>query len=320
MANKTSSCEGVCINGVYPRLDPQVFPIGCYVFDNNSIIDTFDGLTTLNSPKRPGLIFSDPYSDQILMDNGYCIKHCIDFFFSYAAVENGVNCRCGKENALQSYVKVDAKLSEEFCNKQCTYTTAGGVVSYPCGGINAYSVYKAETSNYILSENISLEDKLDSIYKLDKNRCIKDNQNCGNRALNSKCYSANNVEECINYCQKGNFLYAGLEAGFQCFCGNEYDSLGLRTGLEHCSSSCIGNSSQICGGSWALSIYDVPNVTPLPTLTPISSPASSSPNNNGLKIGLSVGIGIPFLIGAIAVGFLLFRNFRNSKYNDEFHQ
>ncbi|GES85819.1 WSC domain-containing protein [Rhizophagus clarus] len=299
MANETGSCEEVCVNGVYPRLDPQVSPIGCFVFNNEFVgLDSLNGLQSLNNPtKRPGLTFSDPFTDQIFMDNGYCIKHCIDFLFKYAAIEDGINCRCGNEYALQTYTQVDVKLSDKICNTPCIYTTTGGSVSYPCGGKNAYTVYYAKTPNYIPNITITLEEKLDIMYQIDENRCIRDNQTCGKRTLNSTCLSVNNtVGECIDFCQKGNFRYAGLEAGFQCFCGNEYDSLGLRTGLEHCSSSCFWNSSEICGGSWALSILDVPPA-PSPVPSPTSLPIQS---NLGLKVGL--GVGIPFLL---IIGVLL---------------
>src|SRR5581483_7653044 len=168
------------------------------------------------------------------------------------------------------YTLIDPKDSDKVCNMQCTFSVSGGIVSYPCGGKNAYSVYKVEPLADYMLMNISREDKLDIMYASDKNICIKDNQYCGKRVLNGACYSANNnnVDECINYCAKGNFKYAGLEAGAQCFCGNDFDGLGSRIGLDHCSSSCFGNNSQICGGSWALSIHNVPN------------------NDIGLKIGL----------------------------------
>ncbi len=77
------------------------------------------------------------------------------------------------------------------------------------------------------------------------------------------------VDECIDNCHKGNYKYAGLEARVQCFCGNSYDPVGRLLGSETCSASCPGNNSQICGGIWALSLYEIPQSTSLtPSLTP----------------------------------------------------
>ncbi|PKC10791.1 hypothetical protein RhiirA5_413880 [Rhizophagus irregularis] len=47
---KNETCVEPCINDYILRQDPQVSPLGCYVFNNNSSIDTFNGLATLNNP------------------------------------------------------------------------------------------------------------------------------------------------------------------------------------------------------------------------------------------------------------------------------
>ncbi|CAB5359423.1 unnamed protein product [Rhizophagus irregularis] len=138
MANE--ACDSCDENGNILYQDPQVTPLGCYVFDNSSVIDTFNGLATLNSPKRS------------------------DFKFDYGALEGGVNCHCGYANALQSYIKDDDK-------------------KY------AYTVYKVAVHlNYTPPYNITLEEKLDIMHNVNKDKikysrykgCIdEDNGACG---------------------------------------------------------------------------------------------------------------------------------------------
>jgi hypothetical protein len=60
------------------------------------------------------------------------------------------------------------------------------------------------------------------------------------------------TERCIEYCREKNFPYAGTQYGQQCFCGITYGKSGPS---GNCTMPCAGNSSQICGGGWANSVY-----------------------------------------------------------------
>ncbi|CAB4488779.1 WSC-domain-containing protein [Rhizophagus irregularis] len=283
-------------NGEILRYDPQVTPVGCFV-RNNSTYDKFNGLAMLKNPSRPGLIFPDPYTTQNYRIIGFCLKTCIDLKFDYAAVENSVNCRCGYEDAILSYIKVD----DDNCNLLCPSNTFTGKVNYPCGGKGAYTVYKAEIQDYNPPYNITIEEKLNIMYNIDKDKkmypyykgCIRDDSFCGKRVLGNSCLSSESmtVDECIDHCHKDNYKYAGLEARTQCFCGNSYDSINRLLGSEHCRASCPGNNSQICGGIWALSIYEVHYI-------PV-----------GLIVGLIIGIS-----AIIVVTFLFIR--RRSRHNN----
>ncbi len=59
---------------------------------------------------------------------------------------------------------------------------------------------------------------------------------------------------CMRECARRGFSYAGVQANSYCFCGNSYGRYG---GAPNCNLRCSGNSNQICGGSWANSIYSV---------------------------------------------------------------
>jgi hypothetical protein len=205
-----------------------------------------------------------------------------DYKFAYAALKNDT-CRCGSIDGLQSYNKV----ADTFCNINCSFIALNGSVIYPCGGIDSYTVYDAKSVNYKQPEITSIEKKLDIMYDLTLNKnihykgCFKDSQLCGKRVLSRRCNSFNTItiDQCVRFCREGNFVYAGLETMVQCYCDNTYDE-GQRVETEHCSASCPGNNSQLCGGSWSISIYDVTpipnNITETPFIPTILPPSIST--------------------------------------------
>jgi len=78
-------------------------------------------------------------------------------------------------------------------------------------------------------------------------------------------YSNNTVEQCLNACTAAGYLYAGL-SGTVCSCGNKLiaDTQSCGTGVgcvsrakpeSECNTPCPGNSGQVCGGGWRVSIH-----------------------------------------------------------------
>ncbi|CAH1786078.1 unnamed protein product [Owenia fusiformis] len=68
--------------------------------------------------------------------------------------------------------------------------------------------------------------------------------------------SAMTVEKCNQMCRTKGYKYAGSQTGSQCFCGDEFGSY-RRVPETSCASSCHGDFSKICGGSWTNSVYFV---------------------------------------------------------------
>ncbi|XP_046377351.2 WSC domain-containing protein ARB_07870-like [Haliotis rufescens] len=63
-------------------------------------------------------------------------------------------------------------------------------------------------------------------------------------------------EWCLTRCRQGNYLLAGLENHDECFCGNSYDNVKYTVMSEgDCNAPCKGNSSQMCGGRYRLSLF-----------------------------------------------------------------
>lgn len=60
--------------------------------------------------------------------------------------------------------------------------------------------------------------------------------------------------ECAKGCSKMGFSISGTENSGQCFCGNELVG-SKKVESSDCNSPCVGDSSQMCGGSARLSVY-----------------------------------------------------------------
>ncbi|OTA01324.1 hypothetical protein A9Z42_0016400 [Trichoderma parareesei] len=61
-------------------------------------------------------------------------------------------------------------------------------------------------------------------------------------------------EKCVANCVSKGFSLAATEYGGQCYCGNELVG-SAKLADSQCSIACEGNSKEICGGSWAISVY-----------------------------------------------------------------
>ncbi|KAG5750379.1 hypothetical protein H9Q69_008788 [Fusarium xylarioides] len=67
------------------------------------------------------------------------------------------------------------------------------------------------------------------------------------------------VPICLEFCASNDtqYQYAGLEWSRECWCAPYLSSLSVRLSDGECENSCEGNSSQVCGGSLKLSVYEL---------------------------------------------------------------
>lgn len=77
----------------------------------------------------------------------------------------------------------------------------------------------------------------------------------GNRALDGFLGYNHTVESCVAAAGAAGFAFAGLQYYGQCFGGNEPGYQRVAEG--ECSTPCLANTGQICGGPWRNSIYAV---------------------------------------------------------------
>ncbi|KIY46772.1 hypothetical protein FISHEDRAFT_75298 [Fistulina hepatica ATCC 64428] len=86
--------------------------------------------------------------------------------------------------------------------------------------------------------------------------CIKDSSSA--RAVVGKAISSTSMT--IGYCasQCAGYTYFGVD--YQCFCGNSYTSngnTGTFVSTSYCSTACYANSSQLCGGTGYMDLYQL---------------------------------------------------------------
>lgn len=62
----------------------------------------------------------------------------------------------------------------------------------------------------------------------------------------------NTPERCVAACRAKGFQYAAVQYGQSCLCGNSYGKYGA---ADNCNMKCTGDSSKICGGYSANSVY-----------------------------------------------------------------
>ena len=62
------------------------------------------------------------------------------------------------------------------------------------------------------------------------------------------------ISRCVKICRSRGFRYAGTQYRTECFCGESYGKFGQ---ANNCNMPCAGDSKEICGGSWANSVFEV---------------------------------------------------------------
>lgn len=66
----------------------------------------------------------------------------------------------------------------------------------------------------------------------------------------------NSPSACINYCLRIGFSLAGLQYGYECWCGKALNDNGLRVSELQCNMSCSSHETRsTCGGYLAMSVY-----------------------------------------------------------------
>ncbi|KAI0294118.1 galactose oxidase [Multifurca ochricompacta] len=92
------------------------------------------------------------------------------------------------------------------------------------------------------------------------------------------------VENCVNFCNNRNFIYAGVEYAQECYCGNVISNGGTSATSSDCSFPCTGNAAEVCGAANRLNLYKSSATPPPP---PIIAP------NVGLWVSLGCYSDVP---------------------------
>jgi glucan endo-1,3-alpha-glucosidase len=92
------------------------------------------------------------------------------------------------------------------------------------------------------------------------------------------------ITSCTSYCSGLGYLYAGVEYGMQCYCGNTYDTTKAISSSS-CNMACAGDSSNICGGNYAINIYQVKASGTTSSSSSTTASATSSASASATSLG-----------------------------------
>jgi len=68
---------------------------------------------------------------------------------------------------------------------------------------------------------------------------------------------SNTPARCMEACKDQGFLFAGVQYGHECWCGNDAPPEDKIVDMADCDYSCSGDSSQTCGGYWRMNVYRI---------------------------------------------------------------
>eukprot|EP01059_Diplonema_ambulator_P016847 TRINITY_DN28820_c0_g1_i1.p1 TRINITY_DN28820_c0_g1~~TRINITY_DN28820_c0_g1_i1.p1 ORF type:complete len:2516 (+),score=639.61 TRINITY_DN28820_c0_g1_i1:711-7550(+) len=151
-----------------------------------------------------------------------CLWSCQAGGYTYAALELGTDCWCG--NSVSGQVT-----HHDQCNTPC-----GGNSAETCGASTRATVYSLSGPPATGTPELV--------------GCFEDTPPARKIDMFSYSSTANTVEECTFVCFTNGFTYAALQAGSDCYCGNDI-STSMQTAITDCQVPCTGNATEYCGGS-----------------------------------------------------------------------
>ncbi|RPD60379.1 WSC-domain-containing protein [Lentinus tigrinus ALCF2SS1-7] len=172
-----------------------------------------------------------------------CVSTCASKGYSMAGVEYGRECYCG--DALSN--GQGKTLTASTCNMACA-----GDKTATCGDNWALNAFK--TTNVAISLPSNSTAGLPSGWTA--LGCRKDN--VSGRTLNVDAFTSNNmtIATCVAHCAALGHPMAGLEYARECYCGSAFVNGGGATlAQDKCSMACSGDSTAVCGGPDALTVF-----------------------------------------------------------------
>lgn len=198
------------------------------------------------------------------MTEGKCIGYCDQGGYSYAGVEYGRECRC--DNYVHS---PSNQTAESECNFPCA-----GANGEPCGGSNRMNVFTNGVGPPVENPGVNGYHSLG---------CYTDSQTA--RTLGTYLPVSDGivfVRGCTEMCQQQGFAYCGVEYGKECYGGSAILNGAQKADPATCDMRCTGNSTEKCGGSNRINLYQVDGQPSCPP-----SGNSGLLQNGGFENGLS---------------------------------
>lgn len=204
-----------------------------------------------------------------------CTETCAAGGNTIAGVEYGTQCFCGKSLGY---------LAQQVIETSCSLACAGNS-SEICGGNNRLSLF----SNGSPAQQ-SAPETPDSVGDFTYISCYT--EATSGHALSSKSTSSSSMslEYCASFCS--GYQYFGTEYGSECYCGNSFGAGANRTDESECSMLCANDTSEFCGASYRLTVYQNTTWIASSASVDISCPASNNTvvKSNGKTFTVECGI------------------------------
>jgi hypothetical protein len=155
---------------------------------------------------------------------------------AYAGLQYGGECWAGDAPTFESAPY--SALPNTSCQMPCS-----GNGGEACGGVWANLVFS------VAAQDVAPAQQAGASYV----GCYSD---APTRALPALLLSSGaTVASCVAAARNAGYIYAGLQDAGQCFAGNTLGYSALPQ--SSCWSPCSANSSEMCGGGWANSVFNV---------------------------------------------------------------
>ncbi|PTB46771.1 uncharacterized protein TrAFT101_003787 [Trichoderma asperellum] len=181
-----------------------------------------------------------------------CTSGCKAAGYTFAGVEYGGECYCGK--SLSNGAKPAAS--------GCTMTCNGNSTEY-CGGPSLLNLYTYGSSSSgtatttagqpVQTGTCPAQPAL--VGKYNWYGCYTEGTSA--RALAATTYADDGMtlESCATFCAA--YTYFGVEYSRECYCGNSFSAGSKLTTSSDCSMTCAGNDCDFCGAGNRLSVYSL---------------------------------------------------------------
>merc|ERR1712001_755089 len=90
-------------------------------------------------------------------------------------------------------------------------------------------------------------------------KCVRDSESPRLLPKYNATFPSLTPAKCIEACDDQGFLFAGVQFGHECWCGNDAPPQDRIVAMEQCNVSCSGDSALKCGAVWRMNVYRIWN-------------------------------------------------------------
>ncbi|KID80411.1 uncharacterized protein G6M90_00g009650 [Metarhizium brunneum] len=185
------------------------------------------------------------------MTSADCIKACHEKGYTFCATQYHRECWGGNTIPLQ-------KVDDANCNYYCM-----GALKQICGGNgnNNDGTYMSTFGDTLKWDGNTTQPPSASGPVVNPGVSGYTSIGCYTEATDGRALTngvgteKKTVKDCVDGCKAVNYIYAGVEYGGECWCGNEFTAGAVPAPDKDCSMTCNDNSTEYCGGPSRLNVY-----------------------------------------------------------------